>query len=105
MTLVFPSFMKLLIDGAAFLMLADPTVDEPTKRRYRGRLRDVQVLREWRRAAAEGLLPQPKLLFGAIPEFLDPRYHPIEHGSTAQALAYLASSPAAQAINNRTENP
>jgi predicted metal-dependent hydrolase len=97
MTLVFPSFMKLLIDGAAFLMLADPTVDEPTKRRYRGRPRDVQVLREWRRAAKHGLLPRPKLLFGAIPEFLNPKYHPIEHGSTAQAEADLARSPAAQA--------
>jgi predicted metal-dependent hydrolase len=97
MTLVFPSLMKLLIDGAVFLMLADPTVDEPTKRRYRGRPRDVQVLREWRRAAEQGLLPRPKLLFGAIPAFLNPKYHPIEHGSTAQAQAYLARSPAARA--------
>jgi len=99
MTLVFPSLMKLMIDGAAFLMLADPTVDERTKSRYRGRLRDAQVLREWRRAAKQGLLPRPKLLFEAIPQFLNPKYHPIEHGSTDQALAYLANSPAAQAIN------
>jgi uncharacterized protein len=105
MTLVLPNFLKLLIDGAAFLMLADPTVDEQTKKRFRGRLRDVHVMREWRRVAKQGLLPYPKIIFGAIPEFLNPKYHPIEHGSTAQALAYLATSPAAQAVNGPPAEP
>jgi hypothetical protein len=33
--------------------------------------------------------------------YLRPGYHPSQHGSTSQAVAYLASSPAAAAADRR----
>lgn len=48
---------------------------------------------EWLRAARRGALPAPKIFFSAW-SYLKPSFHPEEVGDTAQALAYLAKSPA-----------
>jgi uncharacterized protein len=48
-----------------------------------------------------GLLPEFRKLFGAHTlTYFRPGYSPEEMGSTAQAVAYLASSPAARAAHH-----
>jgi predicted metal-dependent hydrolase len=47
-----------------------------------------------------GLLPQYRKLFGTNTfDYLRPSFTPEKMGSTAQAVAYLASSPAARAAH------
>ena len=47
-----------------------------------------------------GLLPKYRKLFGSnTAMYFRPGYSPEEMGSTAQAVAYLASSPAARAAH------
>ncbi|QKW49553.1 metal-dependent hydrolase [Streptomyces buecherae] len=72
--------------GIRFFMANDPT------------LRDGKAsLREFVRAGRQGLLPRPGAIARSIPAYLSPGYHPSRECSTAQALAYLANSPAATA--------
>jgi predicted metal-dependent hydrolase len=42
------------------------------------------------------LLPRLSEIFRAFLRYFHPAYHPKQEGSTAQAVAYLASSPAAR---------
>ena len=51
------------------------------------------------RAGRRGLLPRPGQLLPATWRYLPRRYHPSQEGSTSQAVAYLASSPAAAAAS------
>lgn len=83
---VFPVIVGLWMVGTGFLMRHDPTVgssDRPTLRRF------VKVSRT-------GRLPRLGYLFGAVPGYLRPSYHPSEEASTEVALAYLSRSPAAR---------
>jgi predicted metal-dependent hydrolase len=48
---------------------------------------------EWIRASRRGSLPGPRALFSAW-SYLRPSFTPEEVGNTAQAVAYLARSPA-----------
>jgi hypothetical protein len=82
-----PVLWLLWARGAKFLMDHDPL--RP------GRL----TLREFRRAGRRGLLPTGRALFRAFLRYFHPRYHPKQEGSTSQAVAYLASSPAARAAH------
>ncbi|WP_054812617.1 metal-dependent hydrolase [Nocardia arizonensis] len=55
-----------------------------------------RTIREWRAAARRGLLPEFGRVFKQIPVLLSSRYTPAHVGDTAQAVAYLAQSPAAR---------
>lgn len=74
--------------GTAYLMSVDPEL--PADKR-RVRLRDV------RRVYRSGWMFTPFELGRMWVEYLRPGYHPRNYGSTSQAVAYLADSPAARA--------
>ncbi|MBW8486076.1 metal-dependent hydrolase [Actinomadura parmotrematis] len=73
--------------GHRFLLDRDPLV--------RGRIKGG--LRHARRTGRAGLTPDGRMLGASVRRYLSRSYSPLNEGSTAQALAYLASSPAAQA--------
>ncbi|WP_431044781.1 metal-dependent hydrolase [Streptomyces sp. P1-3] len=80
--------------GVRFFMENDPTLAD-------GRA----SFKELRRAGREGVLPTPGAMARSIPQYLSRSYHPSRHGSSAQAIAYLAGSPAALAADARTAAP
>ena len=85
-TMVFVLFQR----GTWYLMKADPDVDIGWWRM------------QWVRAldSKKGLLPTFRELFGSnTVMYFRPGFSPEEMGSTAQAVAYLASSPAARAAH------
>jgi predicted metal-dependent hydrolase len=84
MLLVAPVLFGLWVRGARFMVRADRTA--------RVRL----TWREAMRAGRRGLLPRLSEIFRAFLRYFHPAYHPKQEGSTAQAVAYLASSPAAR---------
>jgi uncharacterized protein len=74
--------------AAWYLVKRDPNTDIGWWRFNRLRMRDSKL----------GLLPRYRRLFGANTlMYFRPGFSPEEMGSTAQAVAYLASSPAARA--------
>jgi predicted metal-dependent hydrolase len=76
--------------GAWYLCKADPELDIGWWTMQRLRARDSKL----------GLLPKYRKLFGSTTlTYFRPGYSPEEVGSTAQAVAYLASSPAARAAH------
>ncbi|MDF2895907.1 MAG: putative metal-dependent hydrolase [Rhodococcus erythropolis] len=78
----------LWVRGTRYLMSVDPELADKDRRI---RLRDI------RRAMRKGLIPGPWSLAKMYVEYFRPSYHPSRYGSTSQAVAYLASSPAARA--------
>ncbi|HLS79227.1 MAG TPA: metal-dependent hydrolase [Nocardia sp.] len=88
MVLVFPIFLGLVVRGAAFMIRQDPALPDLGYPRLL-----AGVLGAMRRGALPGV---PALAASALSTFL-PGYHPESVGSTAQAIAYLATSPAARA--------
>jgi len=76
--------------GAKHLMDNDPTPGERAKPRWRGVFG----------TARRGLTPSYGNMFGCMWRYLSPSYHPSQEGSTSQAVAYLARSPAALAADN-----
>ncbi|MFF2086946.1 metal-dependent hydrolase [Nocardia sp. NPDC058176] len=88
MVLVFPIFLSLVVRGTRFLVQQDPALPD------HGYLR---LLTKVFGAMWRGALPGvPSLLISALSTF-QPGYDPGNVGSTAQAVAYLAKSPAARA--------
>ncbi|MFE3206376.1 metal-dependent hydrolase [Embleya sp. NPDC055664] len=82
-----PVLTWMWVRGVRFLMLADPDLEgraRPTWRAY------VQ-------ASRRGLLPGLTGAARSAARYVKPRYHPTQEGSTGQAVAYLARSPAARA--------
>ncbi|MEO8814675.1 MAG: metal-dependent hydrolase [Mycobacterium sp.] len=76
--------------GATFLMKADPNLDVGWWKVQRLRMRDSKL----------GLLPKYSKLFGSNTlMYFRPGFTPERMGSTAQAVAYLARSPAARAAH------
>lgn len=76
--------------GAWYLSKNDPTVELGWLKMQRLRMRDSKL----------GLLPKYRKLFGSNTfMYFRPGFSPEEMGSTAQAVAYLASSPAARAAH------
>lgn len=76
--------------GVTFLMHSDPNVRLGWWRTQRLRARDSKL----------GLLPKYRKLFGTNTlTYFRPGFTPEEMGSTAQAVAYLARSPAARAAH------
>lgn len=84
---VAPMLLYLIWQGVRFLLRVDPNLDwSPRKRKY--------VWRNLFRSARKGLTPPMTLLVLRALQYFKPRYTPGDVGSTAQAVAYLASSPA-----------
>lgn len=86
--IVWPFMAGVIIRGTAHLLSVDEDLP-PSQRRLR--LRDLRAC--WRR----GLIPSPWSLTKMMLCYLRPGYDPRNYGSTSQAVAYLASSPAARA--------
>lgn len=85
-----PLVYGLWVHGAAHLLKQDP--------RYAGKRPSVfrpWMWREWLRVSRSGHLPSPLWLIVQELPFFSPWYHPEREASTADALAYLAASPAA----------
>ncbi|MFM0078107.1 metal-dependent hydrolase [Paraburkholderia sediminicola] len=78
--------LYFLTHGARFMHRRDPDA-----RAYRG------FILAWRAGARRGCLPSFWKMIAAALRYFNPRYTPHHEGSTEQALAYLATSPAAQA--------
>lgn len=55
------------------------------------------TVRQWLKTTRAGLLPGPAMLLNSVWRFVQPDYHPLYEANTAQALAYLERSPAANA--------
>jgi predicted metal-dependent hydrolase/ferredoxin-NADP reductase len=91
MTTVFPTMFWLWVRGVKFFIANDPELSPAERRAAEPHIRD------WVRAAKAELVPAPRDIFSAVPRYMRRRYHPSQEGSTAKALAYLASSPAALA--------
>ena len=47
----------------------------------------------------KGMVPGPWRIARSMSRYFKPSYYPTQEGSTAQAVAYLAKSPAAQAAH------
>jgi uncharacterized protein len=76
--------------GAWYMSKNDPTVDMSWLKMQRVRMRDSKLR----------LLPRYRKLFGSNTlMYFRPGFSPEDMGSTAQAVAYLASSPAARAAH------
>ncbi len=88
-----PVLMRLWAIGLAHLCRHDPAL--------RGTRASRPRLRDYLRAARRGLAPGPLLLARSTLSYLNPRYHPARHGDTDAAIAYLATSPAARAAEQR----
>jgi predicted metal-dependent hydrolase len=86
MALAGPVLYALWIRGARYLVAADPALPG-ARATWRGYLA----------AARRGLLPRPWPTVRSGLRYLRRGYHPTQEGSTRQAVAYLARSPAARA--------
>jgi len=84
-----PFFFWLWVRGVRYLMARDPKLGGTVKPRWR------DLLRSHKRGLTPGYLQTLRLL---APYFRRD-YHPSQYGSTSQAVAYLASSPAARAAD------
>jgi len=90
MTMAVAAIFVFFQRTAWFLVKSDPTTDIGWWRFNRLRMRDSKL----------GLLPKYRKLFGSnTAMYFRPGFTPDEMGSTAQAVAYLASSPAARAAH------
>ncbi|MFL9946555.1 metal-dependent hydrolase [Paraburkholderia agricolaris] len=78
--------LYFLTRGARFMHQRDPAAG-----RYYG------FILAWRAGARRRCLPSFWKMIAAALRYFNPRYTPHHEGSTEQALAYLATSPAAQA--------
>ncbi|UZJ31674.1 metal-dependent hydrolase [Streptomyces endophytica] len=87
----FSALVFLWQRGTRFFMENDPTLAD-------GRA----TFREFFRGGRDGVLPTAGAMARSIPQYLSRSYHPSQHGDTAQAVAYLAGSPAATAAEART---
>ncbi|MGW4479877.1 metal-dependent hydrolase [Rhodococcus triatomae] len=86
-----PALVYLWIRGTRFLMANDPELAHLAHHRRRPHLAD------FRAAGRRGVLPTTTGLLRRMSRYFRRGYHPSQEGSTAQAVAYLASSPAARA--------
>ncbi|GAA0625722.1 metal-dependent hydrolase [Kutzneria viridogrisea] len=84
-----PVLTIMWIKGVRFLMANDPELPPGSKPRWR----------DFRSAAKRGLCPSGGSLLRSLARYFRPGYYPDQEGSTAQAVAYLAQSPAARAAH------
>jgi predicted metal-dependent hydrolase len=88
MVAVTPVLAWVFLRGSRYLMKHDPVL--------RG---GKATWREYKRASKQGLLPTGRQLLHEIKPYFRRSYHPTETGNTDQAVAYLATSPAARAAD------
>ena len=86
-----PALVYLWIRGTRFLMANDPELAHLASHRRRPHVTD------FRAAGRRGVLPTTTDLVRRMSRYFRRDYHPSQEGSTSQAVAYLASSPAARA--------
>ncbi len=84
MLLVMGLLLSFVYRGNRFMMKADP--QQP---------RQGGFLSSWRASARAGHLPALTNVLAAAARYFGPRFTPGDEGDTEQAMAYLASSPAA----------
>ncbi|MGW0301434.1 metal-dependent hydrolase [Streptomyces anthocyanicus] len=84
----FAALVFLWQRGTRFFMANDPTLVD-------GRA----TFRDFHRRGRQGLLPSTGAITRSIPGYLSRAYHPSKECSTEQAVAYLATSPAAVAAS------
>jgi uncharacterized protein len=90
MTLAATAIFVFFQRGTRYLLKSDPANDIGWAKMQRLRMRDSKL----------GLLPKFRKLFGSNTlTYFRPGFSPEEMGSTAQAVAYLATSPAARAAH------
>ena len=90
MTLAVTMLFTFFNRGVWFLCRTDPDLDIGWLRMQRMRAQDSKLR----------LLPTYRMLFGSTTAaYFRPDYSPEDFGSTAQAVAYLATSPAARAAH------
>ncbi|MFF4538480.1 metal-dependent hydrolase [Streptomyces aureus] len=82
----FTALVFLWQRGARFFMENDPTL-----------LDGRASFKDFYTGGKRGVLPPTGDLLKSVPRYLSRAYHPSQEGSTEQAAAYLASSPAATA--------
>ncbi|UGT45213.1 metal-dependent hydrolase [Nocardia yamanashiensis] len=87
MLVVFPIFIALLVRGTKYLAHQDPNLPN-----HRYPMLILRIFAAMWRGALPGI---PSLLYSALTVF-KPAYTPEPVGSSAQAIAYLAQSPAAR---------
>ncbi|MFI1012482.1 metal-dependent hydrolase [Streptomyces sp. NPDC020965] len=78
----FSALVFLWQRGVRFFMANDPSLTD-------GRA----TFRQYHRAGRAGLLPATPDLLRSVPRYLSRAYHPSQEGDTAQAIAYLTTSP------------
>lgn len=90
MTIAIAMMFTFFQRGTWYLVRHDPSLDLRWWQMQRMRMRDSKL----------GLLPEFRKLFGGNTfTYFRPKFSPESMGSTAQAVAYLASSPAARAAH------
>ena len=87
MLITAPIMLWLWVRGVVFLMRIDPELGGRVKPRWR----------HYFRASRRRLLPSARQLIWQSLNYTRPSYHPSQEFSTGQAVAYLATSPAATA--------
>ncbi|MGW1466440.1 metal-dependent hydrolase [Streptomyces sp. NPDC002308] len=87
----FSTLVFLWQRGVRFFMENDPELPD-------GRA----SFRALHNSGKQGTLPPAADILRSVPDYLSRRYHPSRTGSTAQAVDYLARSPAALAAEART---
>ena len=93
MALVFPLFLYFIAEAGRSLA----SQDADRKARRMGRYTTVRILLELERIGRRNdNVPTFGLILDRTIRWLSPRFHPRTEGDTAQALAYIARSPAAQ---------
>jgi predicted metal-dependent hydrolase len=97
MVTVAAAFAWIWSRGAKFMVAADPNGLRPG----RGRMTQREFLARFNTAYKKGRLPSLGSLVMEVPKYLKPSYHPSAHGSTQDALDYLATSPAAREFAER----
>jgi predicted metal-dependent hydrolase len=89
MVIAGPTLAILWVKGVKFLLANDPELPRDAKPTWV----------DYRRAVRKGLIPGPRLMAKSLFRYFKPGYYPTQEGSTAQAVAYLAQSPAARAAH------
>ncbi|MBY6411996.1 metal-dependent hydrolase [Rhodococcus sp. BP-252] len=90
MVIAFVAFMVLLLRGTRYIVTQDASMKN---RGY------VRLWLGWLGATRRGALPSLMQMTKGVARYLKPSYTPENEGSTAQAVAYLAKSPAARAAH------
>ena len=90
--LVSLAFFAIMFRGTKFLVHADPTLPN---------LGYFRIYMKMRASGKRGGVPKTGYVVRAAMRMFRRDYHPLNEGNTAQAVAYLATSPAARALHDR----